>query len=97
MEYPPELLFYLLKGSFKSNSSIIYLIHCKNFCEYHKVPPPSTTINEKKNKIKQKKSRSWSESEKSLKFLMTGSYRKSNDRLGQIFAQHSISLSVKCR
>jgi hypothetical protein len=26
------------------NSSIIYLIHCKNFCKCHNVPPPSTTI-----------------------------------------------------
>jgi hypothetical protein len=22
----------------------IYLIHCKNFCKCHNVPPPSTTI-----------------------------------------------------
>jgi hypothetical protein len=26
------------------NSSIIYLIHCKNFYKCHNVPPPSTTI-----------------------------------------------------
>jgi hypothetical protein len=26
------------------NSSIIYLIYCKNFCKCHNVPPPSTTI-----------------------------------------------------
>jgi hypothetical protein len=24
--------------------------HCKNFCKYHNVPPPSTTIKEKKDK-----------------------------------------------
>jgi hypothetical protein len=28
----------------KVNSSMIYLIHCKNFCKCHKVPPPSTAI-----------------------------------------------------
>jgi hypothetical protein len=26
------------------NSSMIYLIHCKNFCKYHNAPPPSTII-----------------------------------------------------
>jgi hypothetical protein len=26
------------------NSSMIYLIYCKNFCKCHNVPPPSTTI-----------------------------------------------------
>jgi hypothetical protein len=26
------------------NSSMIYLMHCKNFCKSHNVPPPSTTI-----------------------------------------------------
>jgi hypothetical protein len=26
------------------NSSIIYLIHCKNFCKHHTVTPSSTTI-----------------------------------------------------
>jgi hypothetical protein len=30
------------------NSSMIYLIHCKNFYKCHKVPPPSTTIKKKK-------------------------------------------------
>jgi hypothetical protein len=30
------------------NSSVKYLIYCKNFCKCHNVPPPSTTI---KNKI----------------------------------------------
>jgi hypothetical protein len=25
-------------------SSMIYLIHCKNFCKCNNVPPPSTTI-----------------------------------------------------
>jgi hypothetical protein len=24
------------------NSRMIYLIHCKNFCKCHNVPPPST-------------------------------------------------------
>jgi hypothetical protein len=37
------------------NSSIRYLIHCKNFCKCHNVPPPNTikkifNINEKKRK-----------------------------------------------
>jgi hypothetical protein len=32
------------------NSSVIYLIHCKNYCGYHNVPLTSTTI--KKLKIK---------------------------------------------
>jgi hypothetical protein len=26
------------------NSSMIYLIHCKNFCKCHNVPSPSITI-----------------------------------------------------
>jgi hypothetical protein len=26
------------------NSSMIYLMCCKNFCKCHKVPPPSTII-----------------------------------------------------
>jgi galactitol-specific phosphotransferase system IIB component len=26
------------------NSSMVYFIYCKNFCKYHNVPPPSTTI-----------------------------------------------------
>jgi hypothetical protein len=26
------------------NSSMIYLIHYKNFCKYHNVPPSNTTI-----------------------------------------------------
>jgi hypothetical protein len=26
------------------NSSMIYLIYCKNLCKYHNVPLPSTTI-----------------------------------------------------
>jgi hypothetical protein len=26
------------------NSTIIYLIYCKNFYKYHNIPPPSTTI-----------------------------------------------------
>jgi hypothetical protein len=26
------------------NSSVIYSIHCKNFCKCHNVPPPSITI-----------------------------------------------------
>jgi hypothetical protein len=29
------------------NSSIMYLIHYKNFCKCHNVPPSSTTIKEK--------------------------------------------------
>jgi hypothetical protein len=37
------------------NSSMIYLIHCKNLHKCHSVPLPSTTIKEKKqNKIKTK-------------------------------------------
>jgi hypothetical protein len=32
------------------NSSMIYLIHCKNFCKCHNVPPPGTTIKIKKEK-----------------------------------------------
>jgi hypothetical protein len=30
------------------NSSITYLIHCKNLCKCYNVPPPSTTIKGKK-------------------------------------------------
>jgi hypothetical protein len=31
------------------NSSMIHLIHCKNLCKCHSVPPPSTTIKKKRN------------------------------------------------
>jgi hypothetical protein len=30
------------------NSKMIHLMHCKNFCKCHNVPPPSTTIKRKK-------------------------------------------------
>jgi hypothetical protein len=30
------------------NSSMIYLMHCKNLCKCYNVPPPSTTIKKKK-------------------------------------------------
>jgi hypothetical protein len=30
------------------NSSMIYLIYCKNFYKFHNVPPPSTTIKKDK-------------------------------------------------
>jgi hypothetical protein len=33
---------------------MIYLICCKNLCKCHSVPPPSTTIKEKKIKQKTK-------------------------------------------
>jgi hypothetical protein len=32
------------------NSSMIYLIQCKNLCKCHNVPPPSTTIKKKKER-----------------------------------------------
>jgi hypothetical protein len=32
------------------NSSMIYLIHCKNFCIYANVPSPSTIIKKKRKK-----------------------------------------------
>jgi hypothetical protein len=32
------------------NSFMIYLIHCKKLYKCHNVPPPSTTIKEKKSK-----------------------------------------------
>jgi hypothetical protein len=31
------------------NSSMMYLIYCKNLCKCHDVPPPSTTIKLLKN------------------------------------------------
>jgi hypothetical protein len=33
------------------NSSMIQLIHCKNLCKCHNVPPLSTTIKGKKKKV----------------------------------------------
>jgi hypothetical protein len=35
------------------NSSMIYLIHCKNLYKYHNVPPLSTTIKGKKKNRKE--------------------------------------------
>jgi hypothetical protein len=32
------------------NSSMIYLIYCKNFCKWHNVPQPSITVKVKKKK-----------------------------------------------
>jgi hypothetical protein len=32
------------------NSSMIYLIYCKNFCNYHNVPLTSTTIKKKRRR-----------------------------------------------
>jgi hypothetical protein len=32
------------ESSEEMNSSIIYLVHCKNLCKCHNVPPPRTTI-----------------------------------------------------
>jgi hypothetical protein len=31
--------------------SMIYLIHCKNLCKCHSVPPPSTIVKEEKKKV----------------------------------------------
>jgi hypothetical protein len=31
------------------NSNMLYLIHCKNFCNCHNVPPPSTAKKKKKS------------------------------------------------
>jgi hypothetical protein len=37
-----------LRGAVEGvNSGMIYLTHCKTFCECYNVPPPSTTIKEK--------------------------------------------------
>jgi hypothetical protein len=33
------------------NSSILYLMYCKNFCKCHNVPLPSTTIKRKEKKF----------------------------------------------
>jgi hypothetical protein len=33
------------------NSSMIYLLHCKNLCKCYNVPPPSTTIKNKINRL----------------------------------------------
>jgi hypothetical protein len=39
-------------GGRDKDSSLIYLIHCKNICKCHNIPPSSTTINKQKNKKK---------------------------------------------
>jgi hypothetical protein len=36
------------KREWELNSSVTYLIHCKNLCKCHNVPPPSTAIKRKK-------------------------------------------------
>jgi hypothetical protein len=33
-----------IKENDRVNSSVIYLIYCKNFCKCHNVPPPRITI-----------------------------------------------------
>jgi hypothetical protein len=47
--YPVETVPGMQMGEIKEsnggvNSSMIYLICCKNLCKCHNVPPPSTTI-----------------------------------------------------
>jgi hypothetical protein len=39
----------VLKGEWwrRMNSNMRYLIYCKNFCEFHNVLPPRTTIKKK--------------------------------------------------
>jgi hypothetical protein len=44
---PAETIAGMVEGV---NSSIVYLIYCKNFCKCHNVPPPSTTIKKKEKK-----------------------------------------------
>jgi hypothetical protein len=34
----------------RANSSVIYLIYCKNLCKCYNVPPPSTTMKKGINK-----------------------------------------------
>jgi hypothetical protein len=34
----------MMKNGGGMNSSMIYLIYCKNFCKCHNVPLPTTTI-----------------------------------------------------
>jgi hypothetical protein len=41
---PVETIPGMGAGIKEVNSSKIYLIHCENFCKYHNVSPPSTTI-----------------------------------------------------
>jgi hypothetical protein len=44
------------------NSSIIYLIHCKNFCKYHNVSLPSTITTTTKVYLQVPKRSGWSAS-----------------------------------
>jgi hypothetical protein len=37
-----------IKENDRVNSTMIYLIYCKNFCKCHNISPPSTTIKKKK-------------------------------------------------
>jgi hypothetical protein len=30
-------------------SEVIYLIHCRDLCKFHNLPPPTTTIKKKRN------------------------------------------------
>jgi hypothetical protein len=39
------------------NSTMIYLLYCKNFCKCHNVLSPSTTIKKKKKKKRKKEMR----------------------------------------
>jgi hypothetical protein len=50
------------------NSSMIYLIHCKNFCKCFNVSPPSTTINFLKSYVSGKGGRDLMLSQPSRKF-----------------------------
>jgi hypothetical protein len=50
---PAETIIGIRGGGIKENdggvnSTVIYLIYCKNVCKYYSVPPPSTTIKKKK-------------------------------------------------
>jgi hypothetical protein len=49
MKQAGAVLFIILirKNGGEVNSSIIYLIYCKNFCKCYYVSPPSTTVKER--------------------------------------------------
>jgi hypothetical protein len=52
------------------NSTMIYLIYCKNFCKWHNIPPPRTTIKNKSKKDLIDDKKAWGEI-KELKNQMT--------------------------
>jgi hypothetical protein len=56
---------------------MIFLIHYKNYCKWHDVPPPRTTVKEKEEKH-------WTRNEKKMSESICWTYL--NDAVGKVLS-----------